>query len=75
MMRWYNKEGDNSSKWYYDDTPCQLISLGVKKGAKTPCVMRIRLDNSSVINIVVDKDGNFPRISYEAIEPLILIGP
>ena len=34
-MRWYNQEVGGNSKWYYDDVPCELISLGVKKGEKT----------------------------------------
>jgi hypothetical protein len=75
MMRWYNKQTDTGSKWYYDDNPCELLSLGVKIGDKTPSVMRLKLFNDLVLNVMVDRDGNFPHVTYTATEPLILVGP
>lgn len=63
-MKWYEQGDMNGSRWFYDCEPCSVLAVGVKDGQKSPCVLRVQLVGGETLEVISNKDGKFPRVTF-----------
>ena len=71
-MKWYEQGDMNGSTWFYECEPCSILAAGVKDGHKNPCVLRVKLKDESILEVMSTKDGKFPGLTYVMPEAYML---